>query len=89
MSIDGELNLIDLLKMEAKKKFDIPNLNKEAKLNAIKHICNVLQRPHQLEKVDQHKKRILRKNVSDLLKFLNSIFKTKTILFKRHPLKAC
>lgn len=46
------------------KKIDIPNLNKEAKLNAIKHVCNVLQRSHQLEKVDQHKKRILRKNVS-------------------------
>ena len=46
------------------KKIDIPNLNKEAQLNAIKHVCNVFQRPHQLEKVDQHKKRILRKNVS-------------------------
>ena len=50
------------IKMET-KKIDIPNLNKEAKLNAIKHVCNVLQRSHQLEKVDQHKKRILRKNV--------------------------
>jgi exocyst complex component 3 len=46
------------------KKIDSQNLDKEARQNAAKHVSNMLQRPHQLDKVEQYRKRILRKKSS-------------------------
>lgn len=43
---------------------DIEQLEKEAKAAAAKHVINMLQRPGQLEKVDQFKKRVSRKKIS-------------------------
>lgn len=43
---------------------DIEQLEKEAKVAAAKHVINMLQRPGQLEKVDQFKKRVSRKKIS-------------------------
>lgn len=43
---------------------DIEALESEARLTAAKHVATMLQRPDQLEKVDQYKKRITRKKVS-------------------------
>ncbi|XP_076082869.1 exocyst complex component 3-like isoform X2 [Mytilus galloprovincialis] len=43
---------------------DLGRMEAEAKENASKHISNLLQRPDQLEKVDQYKRRIMRKKAS-------------------------
>ena len=43
---------------------DTESLEAEARLTAIKHVATMLQRPDQLEKVDQYKKRIARKKVT-------------------------
>lgn len=43
---------------------DLGRMETEAKENATKHISNLLQRPDQLEKVDQYKRRIMRKKAS-------------------------
>lgn len=43
---------------------DIEQLEKEAKAAAAKHVINMLQRPGQLEKVDQFKRRVSRKKIS-------------------------
>ncbi|CAD6236665.1 GSCOCG00008226001-RA-CDS [Cotesia congregata] len=49
----GTTNLTDLQKLE-----------EEAKATATKHVMNMLQRPGQLEKVEQYKRRITRKKAS-------------------------
>lgn len=51
---------------------NIEALEAEARQTAIKHVSNMLQRPDQLEKVEQYKKRIIRKKV----KTINNCFKT-------------
>ncbi|KAG8300590.1 LOW QUALITY PROTEIN: exocyst complex component 3-like [Homalodisca vitripennis] len=43
---------------------DIEKLENEAKAAAAKHVINMLQRPGQLEKVDQFKRRVSRKKIS-------------------------
>ena len=43
---------------------DLGRMEAEAKENAAKHISNLLQRPDQLEKVDQYKRKIMRKKAS-------------------------
>lgn len=43
---------------------DLGRMEAEAKENAAKHISSLLQRPDQLEKVDQYKRRIMRKKAS-------------------------
>lgn len=43
---------------------DIEQLEKQAKATATKHVINMLQRPGQLEKVEQYKRRVTRKKVS-------------------------
>ncbi|XP_014281696.1 exocyst complex component 3 [Halyomorpha halys] len=43
---------------------DIEQLEKQAKATAAKHVINMLQRPGQLEKVEQYKRRVTRKKVS-------------------------
>lgn len=42
---------------------DVITLESEAREAAIKHVSNMLQRPDQLEKVEQYKRRIMRKKV--------------------------
>lgn len=43
---------------------DIEKLESEAKATAAKHVINMLQRPGQLEKVEQYKRRVSRKKIS-------------------------
>ncbi|CAG2118198.1 unnamed protein product, partial [Medioppia subpectinata] len=43
---------------------NIEALEAEARQTAIKHVSNMLQRPDQLEKVDQYKRRVIRKKTS-------------------------
>ncbi|KAG1665256.1 Exocyst complex component 3 [Nymphon striatum] len=43
---------------------DVEELEVEAKATAAKHVSNMLQRPDQLEKVDQYKRRVVRKKAS-------------------------
>lgn len=42
---------------------DVEELELEAKATAAKHVSNMLQRPDQLEKVEQYKRRVVRKKV--------------------------
>ncbi|CAG2240774.1 EXOC3 [Mytilus edulis] len=53
-----------LFKMSLPAPLDLGRMEAEAKENASKHISNLLQRPDQLEKVDQYKRRIMRKKAS-------------------------
>lgn len=46
---------------------DLEALEKEARIAATKHISNMLQRPDQLEKVDQYKRRAMRKQVNNIV----------------------
>ena len=43
---------------------DLQKLEEEAKATGTKHVINMLQRPGQLEKVEQYKRRIMRKKAS-------------------------
>nr|CAD7396422.1 unnamed protein product [Timema cristinae] len=43
---------------------DVEHLELEAKATATKHVINMLQRPEQLEKVEQYKRRVVRKKAS-------------------------
>lgn len=43
---------------------DVEQLETEAKTTAAKHVANILQRPDQLEKVEQYKRRVSRKKAS-------------------------
>ncbi|KAL5013228.1 hypothetical protein ScPMuIL_007498 [Solemya velum] len=43
---------------------DLGRLEAEAKSSAAKHVSNLLQRPEQLEKVDQYRRRVARKKAS-------------------------
>ncbi|KAJ8884588.1 hypothetical protein PR048_016445 [Dryococelus australis] len=43
---------------------DVEQLELEAKATATKHVINMLQRPEQLEKVEQYKRRVARKKAS-------------------------
>ncbi|XP_023231115.1 exocyst complex component 3-like [Centruroides sculpturatus] len=43
---------------------DVAGLEAEAKATAAKHVANMLQRPDQLEKVEQYKRRVGRKKAS-------------------------
>lgn len=43
---------------------DVEHLEAEAKATAAKHVANMLQRPDQLEKVEQYKRRVIRKKAS-------------------------
>jgi exocyst complex component 3 len=45
-------------------------LELEARQTAIKHVSNMLQRPDQLEKVEQYKRRVIRKKVFLLLIYI-------------------
>jgi len=45
-------------------KLNSETMEKDAKATALKHICNMLQRPDQLEKIDQLKRRVKRNIVS-------------------------
>lgn len=51
---------------------DVITLESEAREAAIKHVSNMLQRPDQLEKVEQYKRRIMRKKVC--LRFVCCLF---------------
>lgn len=51
---------------------DVETLEAEGKATAAKHVANMLQRPDQLEKVEQYKKRVLRKKVSTNLLYVCS-----------------
>jgi len=42
---------------------DLEALEADAKAAAAKHVANMLQRPDQLEKVDQYRRRVIRKKV--------------------------
>lgn len=44
--------------------YDLKKLEEDAKTTALKHVVNMLQRPGQLEKVEQYKRRVERKKVS-------------------------
>ena len=44
--------------------YDLQKLEEDAKITATKHVVNMLQRPGQLEKVEQYKRRIGRKKAS-------------------------
>ncbi|XP_058802186.1 exocyst complex component 3 [Phymastichus coffea] len=44
--------------------YDLKKLEEDAKSAATKHVINMLQRPGQLEKVDQYKRRVTRKKTS-------------------------
>ena len=46
------------------KMYDLKKLEEDAKTTALKHVINMLQRPGQLEKVEQYKRRVERKKVS-------------------------
>lgn len=43
---------------------DVDKLENEAKARAAKHVINMLQRPEQLEKIEQYKRRVSRKKIS-------------------------
>uniref|UniRef100_A0A1B6CUA5 Uncharacterized protein n=1 Tax=Clastoptera arizonana TaxID=38151 RepID=A0A1B6CUA5_9HEMI len=43
---------------------NVDQLEDEAKTRAIKHVINMLQRPSQLEKIEQYKRRVSRKKIS-------------------------
>ncbi|RWS07562.1 exocyst complex component 3-like protein, partial [Dinothrombium tinctorium] len=45
-------------------RMEIESLEAEAKQTAHKHVANLLQRPDQLEKVEQYKRRVIRKKAS-------------------------
>lgn len=49
---------------EPKVKINIAQLEKEAKASATNSVINMLQRPGQLEKVEQYKRRLVRKKAS-------------------------
>lgn len=51
---------------------DIEALELEARNTAAKHVANMLQRPDQLEKVEQYKRRVMRKKVKT--KFFKNSF---------------
>lgn len=44
---------------------DLEALEKEAHAAAAKHVANLLQRPDQLEKLEQYKRRVMRKKVTN------------------------
>lgn len=48
---------------------NVEALEREAYQTALKHVANMLQRPDQLDKIEQYKKRVKRNIVSDV--FIN------------------
>jgi lysozyme family protein len=47
--------------MDETDEIDLADLEVQAKANALKQACTMLQRPDQLDNIEQYKKRILRK----------------------------
>ncbi|XP_018332170.1 exocyst complex component 3 [Agrilus planipennis] len=50
---------------EVKSKCNIRQLEAEAKISAVNHVTNMLQRPGQLEKIEQYKRGLIRKKGSN------------------------
>lgn len=67
---------------------DLKKLDEEARLAAIKEVKNMVQRPGQLEKIDQYRKLL---NSATLLRFINLGFINQVVewLARRLVLNKC